>query len=929
MRALGPAKVNQFAAAALRLKPLLRYRACNETLFDGRYGGPVMPSMLCTACYRTYLQTMSDVNSSTKRVYLNFAAIVDFCIRRAWFVVLASMMILAGSSVYVARHFAINTNVTTLLSPDLPWRKRELAYQAAFPGETTSILAVVSAPTPEFAGAAAASLVEHLTPQTTHFHSVTDVQSGPFFAQNGLLYIGQSELADRMRRLVGAEPLIRSLASDPSLRGLARALSTSLQGVAVGRFSLDAMAQPLNTVADTLDGVLAGKPASFSWQALINGKPPRPEELRHLVNISPVLDYQALEPGHSASQAVRKTAADSDLKGHYDASVRLTGAIPLADAQFATLQQGLWLNSLVTAAIVLIVLWLALRSVRIVLAVVVTIFVGLVTTAALGLLLAGAFNPISVAFAMLFVGLGADFAIQFSVRYRMQRHQLNELKPALVDGARYVGAPLTLAALAAAAGFLSFVPTNYRGVAELGLIAGVGMLVAYIAAMTLLPALLSLFKPPVEPRPLGYGAMAGADRFMQRHRFAIVLVTAIVAIAALPSLYLLKFNFDPNSLQVPNAEAVATLRQLSGSQQEAFKSADLLTPASDAAAVAKRLAAAPEVGGTRSLDSFIPADQDQKIALIARAAAALDPALQSKPAPEPSDAEDVAALKEDVTELQNAAGEGGGPGANAARRLAKDLAALAAGDARLRRRAETVFIVPLEIDFRLIAASLHPQTVTRANLPSDLVRQWTAPNGLVRTEILPKGGSGDSPTVSRFARAVLSIEPNATGQAIEIYEWGRTVTSAFIQAGALAICSIAILLWLVLRRLRDVLVTLIPLLVAAAATLEICALTGFALNYANIIALPALVGVGVAFKIYYVMAWRRGEYNFLESSLTRAVFFSALMTATAFGSLMFSAHPGISSMGKLLALSLACTLAAAALFQPALMGPPRTTLDKS
>ena len=886
-----------------------------------------MPSILCSVC-QAYLQTMSDVNSRTKHAYLNFAAIVDFCIRRAWFVVVASMLILAGSAVYVARHFAINTNVTTLLSPDLPWRKRELAYQAAFPGETTSILAVVSAPTPEFAGAAAASLVKQLTPQTAQFHSVTDVQSGPFFARNGLLYIGQGELADRMRRLIGAEPLIRSLASDPSLRGLARALSTSLQGVAAGRLSLDAMAQPLNAVADTLDGVLAGKPASFSWQALVNGRPARPEELRHLVNISPVLDYQALEPGHAAAQAVRKAAADSDLKRHYDASVRLTGAIPLADAQFATLQQGLWLNSLITAAIVLIVLWLALRSLRIVLAVVVTIFVGLVTTAALGLLLAGAFNPISVAFAMLFVGLGADFAIQFSVRYRMQRHQLNELKPALVDGARYVGAPLTLAALAAAAGFLSFVPTSYRGVAELGLIAGVGMVVAYIAAMTLLPALLSLFKPPAEPRPLGYGAMAGADRFMQRHRIAIVLVTAIVAIAALPSLYLLQFNFDPNSLQVPNAEAVTTLQELSGSQQEALKSADLLTPASNAAAVAKRLSALPEVGGTRSLDSFIPTDQDKKIAIIARAAAALDPALQSKPEAKPSDAEDVAALKGDVTELQNAAGEGDGPGAQAARRLAKDLSALAGGNAQLRRRAETVFISPLAIDLRFIAASLHPQTVTGANLPADLVREWTAKDGFVRTEILPKGTMSDSAAAKRFAKAVLSVEPNATGQAIEIYEWGRTVTSAFIQAGALAICSIAILLWLVLRRIRDVLVTLTPLLVAAAATLEICALTGFALNYANIIALPALVGVGVAFKIYYVMAWRRGEYNFLESSLTRAVFFSALMTATAFGSLMFSAHPGISSMGKLLALSLACTLAAAALFQPALMGPPRATTDK-
>ncbi len=872
---------------------------------------------------------MSYVESDAKHVYPNLAAIVDFCIRHAWFVVLASAVILAGSSVYVARHFAVNTNVANLLSPNLPWRKRELAYQAAFPGQASSILAVVSAPTPEFAGAAAAALIKQLTPQTAHFHSVTDLQAGAFFARNGLLYLAQNALADRMHRLAQAEPMVATLASDPSLRGLARALSMGLQGVAAGRVKLNAMAPTLNAAADTLDNMLAGKPASFSWQALVNGGPVKPEDLRHLITILPVLDYQALEPGHAAADAVRKAAADADLKQHYEASVRLTGAIPLADAQFATLQQGLWLNSLVTGAIVVFVLWLALRSRRIVLAVVVTIFVGLVATAALGLLLVGAFNPISVAFAMLFVGLGADFAIQFSVRYRTQRHEHNDLRAALVDGARYVGPPLTLAALAAAAGFLSFVPTSYRGVAELGLIAGVGMVVAYVAAMTLLPALLSLFRPPAEPRPLGYGALAGADRFMHRHRFAIVLTTSIVALVALPSLFLLKFNFDPNSLQVPNAEAVRTLQQLSGSQQVALKSADVLTPVSAAGAVAKRLAALPEVGTTRTLESFIPADQAQKIATIARAAAVLDPALRAKPVARPSDADDVTALKEAVTALQNAAGEGSGPGAAAARRLPKDLSALAGADAKLRQQAESVFISPLEIDFRVIAASLHPQTVTRANLPGDLVRQWTAPNGFARTEILPKSAASDSAAVSGFARAVLSVEPNATGQAIEIYEWGRTVTSAFIKAGALAIVSIAILLWLVLRRIRDVFLTLIPLLVAAAATLEICALTGFALNYANIIALPALLGVGVAFKIYYVMAWRRGEYNFLQSSLTRAVFFSALMTATAFGSLWFSDHPGISSMGKLLALSLACTLAAAALFQPALMGPPRTITDKT
>jgi uncharacterized protein len=149
------------------------------------------------------------------------------------------------------------------------------------------------------------------------------------------------------------------------------------------------------------------------------------------------------------------------------------------------------------------------------------------------------------------------------------------------------------------------------------------------------------------------------------------------------------------------------------------------------------------------------------------------------------------------------------------------------------------------------------------------------------------------------------------------------VVRAFIEAGLWALVSITILLWIVLRRFTDVLMTLIPLVLAGVVTLELCVLIGLPLNFANIVALPLLLGIGVAFKIYYVMAWREGQTGLLQSSLTHAVFFSAMATATAFGSLSLSNHPGMASMGRLLVLSLLTTLAAAVLFQPVLMGPPR------
>ena len=174
-----------------------------------------------------------------------------------------------------------------------------------------------------------------------------------------------------------------------------------------------------------------------------------------------------------------------------------------------------------------------------------------------------------------------------------------------------------------------------------------------------------------------------------------------------------------------------------------------------------------------------------------------------------------------------------------------------------------------------------------------------------------------------FVEAVTAVAPNATGEAIGIQKAGDTIVNAFIQAAILALASIALLLWITLKRASDVALTLFPLLLACVVTLELCVIFDMPLNFANIIALPLLLGVGVAFKIYYIMAWREGKSGLLASPLTRAVFFSGMTTAVAFGSLWLSNHPGTSSMGKLLALSLVSTMAAAVLFQPLLMGPPR------
>jgi len=262
-------------------------------------------------------------------------------------------------------------------------------------------------------------------------------------------------------------------------------------------------------------------------------------------------------------------------------------------------------------------------------------------------------------------------------------------------------------------------------------------------------------------------------------------------------------------------------------------------------------------------------------------------------------------------------------GSEAAARLARLLSSLADADPSFRDRAAEVFVDPLTISLDDVRESLRARPISLETVPADLKRQWLAPDGHARVQILPKGDPDDTTAIRNFARAVLEHEPTAAGPAITLFQAGNTVVRAFIEAGLFALVAIALLLWIALRRITDVLMTLVPLLLAAVLTLELCVLLGIQLNFTNIIAFPLLLGVGVAFKIYYIMAWRRGRTALVQSTLTRAVVFSALTTATAFGSLWLSHHPGTSSMGELMMISLLCTMMAAVLFQPALMGPPR------
>src|SRR5271166_6412250 len=488
--------------------------------------------------------------------------LVQLSTRHAWLVILGFLLLAAVSASYFTRHFAMTTDSKKLLSSSLPWRQQEMMLNAAFPQRTDRIIAVIDATTPEAADEAADALVNGLASRSDVIRSVCRPDGGEFFERNGILLLSLDEVQRTTADLISAQPFLGTLAADPTLRGVFRTLSQSLEGVRLGKAKLADLKPALAELADALELLAKGKSPAFSWRKLIAGRAPKPSELRRFVDIEPVLDFGDLQPGRNATAAIREAASGLGLAPERGVKVRLTGPVALADEEFATVADGAAFNGFITLLLVGLVLWLALRKARIILAVFVNLVFGLLYTAAIGLWMVGALNLISVAFAVLFVGLGVDFGIQLCVRYRSERHASGDLDQALAATAGGMAVPLLLAAASIATAFYSFLPTAYRGLSELGLIAGTGMFVAFFTTVTLLPALITVLKPPGEPAPIGYAALAPLDHFLDRRRNWVVGTTLTAVVLGLPLLMDLRFDFNPLDLRSRETESVATVLDL-------------------------------------------------------------------------------------------------------------------------------------------------------------------------------------------------------------------------------------------------------------------------------------------------------------------------------------------------------------------------------
>ena len=825
---------------------------------------------------------------------------------------------------YTISNISINTDTSDMLSPDLPFRQNSIAVSKSFPQFSDNIVIVIDGLTADLVNDAADLFSIQLKKDPSSFGEVFDPMSMEFFIKNGLLYFTLPKLEELSDRLIAAQPFISTLWANPSLSGLFNLLSLFLKEGS-NKIELMRLAKPMfDNITDIIIAQNNKTPKRLSWHTLIFGQNIHLSETptTRIIIIQPNTNFGSLEPGKNVINKLRKIGQNIKLAEKYKTRLRLTGSVPLAQEELKSVVDGLGVAGVLSLALVTALLFWGLKSARLVLAIILTLCCGLVWTAGLATLTIGTLNLISVAFAVLFIGLSVDFGIHFALCYLRFFEDKGENIIFLQKSVQKVGGALSLTTIAAAIGFYSFLPTDYLGLAELGFIAGSGMFIALFTNLSILPALICLM-PPQKLRSK-HTKSHKVSLLFKNYKQQILAITVMLSIACVYLAPKVFFDFDPLNLKDFKTESVSTLLDLSKTDNSPPYSITVLAKdLKTANLIARRAKKLPMVKTASTLSDLIPLEQDKKLAIVDNLAFILGPALSQPPSTERSDKNQQLSS---ILNLQNRIREFDKkyPDPSLTETLHKF-------DQTLNKLLKTDKLdqVLVNLEQRLLGSlpsqllklknSLDAQEITLKNIPKSLFLRQVSSNGLAKVDIFPNGDMRDKKKLSAFVKAVRGVAPNATGTPVVVLEAGKTVINSFVKAIIITLTLIIILVMSLTNSFRELVLILTPLILASLFTISASVLLNLPFNFANVIVLPLLFGLGIASSIHLVLADRENEEDVMRTSTPRAIVFSALTTIGSFGSIALSSHPGTSSMGLLLTIALICSLICTLVILPALL----------
>jgi hopanoid biosynthesis associated RND transporter like protein HpnN len=848
-------------------------------------------------------------------------------LRWPWVIVLLFTLFAGLTLWYTLNHLKVNTNTAEMISTEVPFQKNRIRLESEFPQDINTIVLLVEGRSPEQTAEAVTRLSEALRQDTAHFKSVYLPDEGEFFNRNGLLYLEPEELERLSVRLAAAQPFIGRLTRDYSLRGLFGILTDAFQATGSAADSLE-FTPLLEKIRDALNAAREGKPYRLSWQELMSTRTQGLGVTQRFMMVKPALNYSDITPAESVIIALDDLIGTVKQGYLADVVVRKTGEIVLEYEEMQTLSAGVSIAGFASLAAVCLTLWYAYRSLRLMLATFISLTLGLIFSLGFATVAIGQLNLISIGFAVLFIGMGDAYSSHFCLRYRelMLRGQTTDA--ALRETLTSTGGSLVLCTLTAAIGLYAYLPTHYSGVAELGLIAGTSMFIALGTTFTLLPALMKIMpiRVTVKPHQVRQGIPLILTDWPLRHARPIQVMTLLLTAAALFSLKDVTVDFNPINLRDPETDSVKTYKYLLKSQDTSpLTLSSIASQESELNERKARFEALPTVDKVMTLFDWVPTRQAEKLAILSDLSLIMGSGLTALP-PAP-----VAGQTrwDDVLAFQAALWQ---------RRQARDdgtLAALAQAlddfirhtetrppeqRERLLNELEHSLLIHLPTSFNRLVEGLQAEPITLDTLPDDWIARWKSTHGLYRLQIFPKQDLDNLDNLRAFILAAQTVDPDVTDVPVTYYESMQEVVKAFRQAFVIAFIATTALLLLFLRSIRDTMLILLPLVLGSLFTAASIVLVGVPFNFANIIALPLLFGLGVdngihmAHRLHYLTA---NDRNLLGASEAQGVFYGALTTIFSFSSLAFTRHQGTASMGILLAIGLLLTLVCSLVILPA------------
>ena len=876
---------------------------------------------------------MEKLHSSSYRFFARWA---DVCYRNAVWVILTLSVLTTLSTVYTVNNLGVHTDTTDMLSEDVPFRANHIRYKKSFSQYEDTLLLVLDAPTPEQTHSAAKRLVTYLEQNNAQFPNTYYLSGEPFFEQNGLFFKSIPELGRITDYLATAQPLVARIAKDPTLYTFSSILTEAIDELRTGR-TLE-LEPVLNGVSATMDALLAGKSRALSWQALLSGEAQK-ETYQEFLVVKPKLDYSQIFAAEEPIKLIRTAAQDMGFTPDATEKLRITGDVALAYDELISAMYGAQESGLLALVAVAGVLFFALRSAGAVLTVILSLIVGLLLTAAFATVAVGYLNLISIAFAVLYIGLGVDYAIHFLLRHEELRRPDQSVAEALYKTGGDMGQSLLICAITTAIGFYAFMPTTYRGVAELGLISGTGMIISFLITMILIPALQRFF--PTQPRKSSVSVRTiNKILDLPRHsRKWVYAVTIAAILASVMTLMQIRFDYNLLNLNNPRAESVQTFQELLKNTEDSPWHIDILVDdLEETKQVVQRLQALPEVDKVVSILDLVPQEQEAKSLLIEEMAMTLGPIFFSPTASQSANRHTVAEQRMALEKLYQALNQfiteqPAHAAIASVHKLHSSLSDLLARlendndqeEEQLLHALGNDLLGLLPASIKRLQQALQAKPFTQQDLPVTVSAHWHSPDDAYRVAVYPSENINDNDALRRFVHAVQKIAPTATGAPVISLEAGEAVVDAFIHAFSLALLGVIFTLWMMLRSMTATLLVLIPLLLATLFTGACTVLLELPFNFANIIALPLLLGIGIDSSLHMVHRSRHTGVvyeNLLHSSTARAIFYSALTTLAGFGSLVFSSHQRTASMGLLLTIGLFLTLVCVLIILPVLLQAP-------